>query len=184
MIRPATWALTLVAIFALLGCATPAPYQQMVPAALPADSSLKGTPIAIFPVSGGMETKSWDIPRIGNSEFQQALHETLLRAGAVIRADVEGSYSLDSKIISQNVTGSFSNTITLLVRYTLKNPKGRRIWSENILSEQELSVKDSFSGSERMKRLQTSAVQSNLSSLLQKLGQALRADQGKEIPAR
>ena len=168
----------------LQGCATPAPYQQMVPQNLPAAAALKGIALTIAPVTGGMETKSWDVSRIGNAEFQQALDETLRQAGASLSANGGNGYALSTEIVSQNVTGSFSNTITLLVHYALKNSKGKRIWSENILSEQELSVKDSFSGSERMKRLQTSAVQSNLSSLLQKLGQALRADQGKEIPAR
>ncbi|MDE2344233.1 MAG: hypothetical protein KGL63_12740 [Betaproteobacteria bacterium] len=182
MNRPGASILILLAMMALQGCATPAPYEQMVPQGLPAAASLKGVALTIAPVTGGMETKSWDVSRIGNAEFQQALDETLRQAGAAVSASAGNGYALTTEIVSQNVTGSFSNTITLLVHYSLKNPLGKRIWSENILSQQELSVKDSFSGSGRMKRLQTEAVQSNLTQLVQKLAKAIGEDTRRNAP--
>lgn len=161
----------------LSGCATPIPPVEMVPTVVTPPPSFRDVSISIAAVTGGMETKSWDVSRIGNAEFKQALIETLQKAGAKVSADGEVStYGLTSEIASQNIAGHFDNTVTLLVHYTLKNPRGERIWAENILSEKELSAKDVFYGQERIRKLQTSAIQSNFAILIDKLSNAIDTD--------
>lgn len=173
----------LLSIILLSGCATPTPIAEMVPAAVSSPQSLHAVSIIVVDVTGGMETKSWDVPRIGNAEFKQALIETLQKAGARTGTanKEENGYTLTCEIVSQNIAGTFDNTITLLVHYNLKNRGGERIWAENIFSEKELSVKDVFGGQERIRKLQTSAVQSNFATLIEKLAKAIEIDRHHKI---
>ena len=168
----------LLAAMLLGGCATPTPPAEMVPELAATPQSLHGTVITVTEVTGGMETQSWNVGRIGNAEFRTALLQTLQNAGARTTPATTDAhdYTLSCEIISQNVVGNFDNTITLLVHYSLKNPNSQRIWAENILSEKELSVKDVFDGQTRRQKLQTSAIQDNFTTLIGKLANAIEAD--------
>ena len=163
---------TLLIVLLLAGCATPTPPTEMVPQSIPEQASLRGVAIQVTQVTGGMETRSWDVGRIGNAEFRQALEQTLRNSGVDTAANGK-SYQLSCEIVSQNVAGTFDNTMTLLVHYTLKDDQGKRIWADNILTEKELAVKDVFNGQTRMRKLQTSAIQDNFITLLDRLAQVL-----------
>lgn len=174
----------LLAALVLSGCATPTPPTEMVPEAASMQHALHGAAITVAEVTGGMETQSWNVGRIGNGEFKTALIQTLNNAGArtsAVAADMP-NYALSCEIVSQNIVGNFDNTITLLVHYSLKNPQGKRIWAENIFTEKELSVKDIFDGQKRMQKLQTSAIQSNFTTLVDKLATAIEADRRRAGP--
>lgn len=178
MLRTIPWVFLLGALV-LGGCATPTPPAEMVPDLAATPQTLRGEVIVVTQVTGGMETQSWNVGRIGNAEFRTALLQTLQNAGAhtTTRISDTRGYELSCEIVSQNVAGNFDNTITLLVHYSFKNPQGKRIWAENILSEKELSVKDIFDGQTRMRKLQTSAIQDNFTTLISKLTVAIAADQ-------
>jgi hypothetical protein len=133
--------------------------------------------VALGEVTGGQETKSWDVPRIGNAAFRDALSEALRRAGVFDERPpgAAGSYQLSAEILSQEIKGTFDNTITLLVRYELTAPAGTAVWSDNLYSQNEMSPKDVFSGQERMRQLEAAAVRANLTSLLEELARVLPA---------
>jgi hypothetical protein len=162
-------------VLLLSGCATPAPSSHLTPPAADIPVLAGRGPVAIGEVSGGQETRSWDVPRIGNAAFREALTEALRRAQVLDERapGATGGYRLSAEILSQDIKGTFDNTITLLVRYELTGPDGAVAWSDNLYAQHELSPGDVFSGQERMRRLQEVAMQDNLESLLEQLSRVL-----------
>jgi len=136
-----------------------------------------GRSVTVGPVSGGRQTRAWDVPTIEDDAFRGALVETLRtsRLFDPVSTDPGGAYQLSAEIVSQQISGTFDNTIMLLVHYELVEAgNGRSLWAGNIYSQQELSARDVFAGQERMRRLQTMAVRDNLRQLLGQLDRALR----------
>jgi len=158
------------------GCMTPVQPSQMTPA-VPDLPVLAGRgPVALDEVTGGQETKASDVvPRISDSAFREALTEALRRAQVLDERapGAAGGYRLSAEILSQDIKGTFDNTITLLVRYELGDPTGAMVWSDNLYAQSEMSPKDVFSGEERKRQMQAAAMRSNLKSLLEQLARVL-----------
>lgn len=137
------------------GCATPPPHADM---------------------TGGKPPRAWDVPTIEDVAFRDALVQTL-RASRLfhpVSTAPGGAYWFTAEIVSQQISGTFDNTITPLVRYELLEAgDGKPMWAGNNFSKQELSARDVFAGQERTRQLRAMAVRDNLRQLLGQLDRAL-----------
>lgn len=160
----------------LAACATPPSHEDMIAREPGLAVRPTGKSATIGPVSGGKPTRAWDVPTIEDGAFRDALVQTL-RASRLfdpVSTEPGGAYRLTAEIVSQQISGTFDNTITLLVRYELLEAgSGKPLWAGNLFSQQELSAKDVFAGQERMRQLQAMAVRDNLRQLLGQLDRVL-----------
>jgi hypothetical protein len=157
------------------GCAATT-YDRLVPLA-----QIQRPMEAAHSVSVSRVTRSYEsnpllestVPKVSEETFRDALIETLRRSQLLSTAAwAPDSYRLSADIIAEKLTGAFDNTLTLLIRYELEQ-SGKLVWSENILSQGELSTADVFEGVERQRRLQIWVYQNNLVTLLAKLMTAI-----------
>jgi hypothetical protein len=151
-----------------LGVVTPAAARDDAPTIWVDESrSIAGAKvIEVMPVTDESGT---GIPAERLVEIQQAIQQVLdeRTPGAA------GGYRLSAEILSQDIKGTFDNTITLLVRYELGDPTGALVWSDNLYAQNEMSPKDVFSGEERKRQMQAAAMRSNLKSLIEQPARVL-----------
>lgn len=172
------WALALCVLLGA-GCAS-TPYDRLVP-----PTQVDQRKQATQSVSVSRVTRSYEsnpllestVPKVSPETFHDALIETLRRSqlfGAVTSAS-DATYRLSADIVAEKLTGAVDNTLTLLIRYELERGGGP-VWSENILSQAELSAAEVFVGAERHRRLQITAFRDNLAALLERLSNAIAGD--------
>ena len=163
-----------VGILLMSGCAATT-YDQLVPPANSDRSNYVGKSISVGPVTSS-DDSSWGItlPKLSKETFRDALVESLRRAQLfeTVTLAPEGAYKLSADIVSEKMAGTFANTITVLIHYELEL-NGTVTWTDNILSQGEVSATQVFSGRERHRKLQIDAFRENLTVLLEKLRTAI-----------
>jgi hypothetical protein len=124
--------------------------------------------ITVAQVSGGRETRSWDLPHISDAEFREALVTTLSQRGLLNEG---ASRRLRARIVSeQSGNHPLMNTIILRVVYEsddLADPAWH--WTAAIESEASLNVTQVYDGRERLRRMLEMAAQRNIAGLLGRL---------------
>ena len=152
----------------LAACATPAQVSAMIGAPtvpFAANSPLKQS-VQVSNVSGGQNTNPLWTSEVGNSEFQQALQQSLSRQGMVAAASAR--YRLDATLmeVKQPIFG-FSYTVTSTVRYTVTEIAGGRVaFDQTITADFTATVSDAFSGVERLRVANEGSIKNNLSRFL------------------
>lgn len=163
-----------VGILLMSGCAATT-YDQLVPSVKSDRSNYVGKSISVGPVTSSDES-SWGptLPKLSKETFREALIESLRRSQLfeTVTLAPEGVYKLSADIVSERMTGTFANTITVLIHYELEL-NGRLTWTDNILSQGEVSATEVFLGAERHRKLQIDAFRQNLAALLEKLRNAI-----------
>lgn len=156
------------------GCAA-TPYEQLVPPVKADRPSHPAKSISVGPVTTS-DQPNWTgvLANVSKETFREALIETLRRSQLfeTVTSAPDGGYRLSAEIISERMRGTFTNTITVFIRYELEL-NGKLAWSENILSQGELSPQDVLVGAERHRKLQTDAFRDNLAELVGKLRAAI-----------
>lgn len=152
----------------LSGCAA-TPYGELIPVVQPDPAARAASSITVGSVTTSYEYNPLlesTLPKVSAETFRAALTETLRTSGML--AGAGEAYRLSADMLSEQMAGTFDNTITVLIRYELERG-GKPVWSENILSQGQLSASDVFAGAERHRRLQVQAFQDNLSTLVTRL---------------
>jgi hypothetical protein len=166
---------SLVALGLLSACATAPIAELMTPTLAPASLARTGKTARIV-VSGGLATRSWDKPRIGNLEFGEALRRTLAASGMFVDVRMDGPAELElrASLVAQQTNGSFENDEVLFVNYTLiETASGRQLFSENVISQATATARQTFVGQTRMRQLKEAVVRDNLGQAILKLSTAL-----------
>ena len=163
-----------VATLLMSGCAATT-YDALVPSVKSERSNYVGESISVGPVTSSDES-GWGItlPKLSKETFREALIESLRRSQLfeTVTLAPEGVYKLSGDIVSERMTGTFSNTITVLIHYELEL-NGTLMWTDNILSQGEISATEIALGHERHRKLQIDAFRQNLVVLLEKLRTAI-----------
>jgi len=161
-------------ILLMSGCAATT-YDQLVPSVKIDQSNYVGKSISVQPVTSSDESSRGSmVPNLSKETFREALIESLRRSQMfeTVTLAPEGVYKLSADIVSEKMTGTFDNTITVLIHYELE-VNGDLTWSDNILSQGDVSVSEVFVGAERRRKLQIDAFRHNLATLLEKLSTAI-----------
>jgi len=157
------------------GCAATS-FEQLVPSVKSDRPDHTRKSITVGPVTSNDEPDWSVLAKVSKETFRDALIETLRRSQLFERVTSApgGHYKLSAEIISERMRGTFTNTMTLVIRYELELDQ-KLIWSENILSHGELSPQDVVLGAERHRKLQTDAFRDNLADLMEKLRGAIES---------
>ncbi len=153
----------------LVSCATAPEKNKMVPYIDYSTFASSGRTLKITEVKGGEET-GWDVPKIDNKSFKEALIDTLKKTGLFkeIFTGQPGDYELDAEIVSQKVQPGLTAYAALFVHYRLVETKtNQAIWNENIFSQN-----DAF-GANQGKDVIEGAARDNLTQLIRKLSEIL-----------
>jgi hypothetical protein len=153
----------------LVSCATAPEEKKMIPYIDFSTFSSSGRTIKIIEVKGGGET-GWDVPKIDNTSFKEALVGTLKKSGLFkqILTDHTGDYQLDTEIVSQKIQPGLTAYAALFVHYRLIETKTNQVvWTENIFSQN-----DAF-GENQGKDVLEGAARDNLAQLIRKLADIL-----------
>ena len=156
------------------GCAATS-YEQLVPSVKTDRPNHTAKSISVGSVTTS-DQPDWNrvLANVSKETFREALIETLRRSQLfeTVTSAPNGAYRLSAEIIAERMRGTFTNTISVFIRYELEL-NGRLTWSENILSQGELSPQDVLLGAERHRKLQTDAFRDNLAELVEKLRAAI-----------
>ncbi|PLY04961.1 MAG: hypothetical protein C0622_01980 [Desulfuromonas sp.] len=162
-------------VFLLYGCASGPDVASMV-TRVPAvtGQSVAGT-LVVGEVSGGKETNPMWMSTIDDASFRQALFTSLERSGLFEQALLtgDGEYRLDCEILAQEVKPGFDMSATLMVRYQLSRA-GETVWAENIFTQYEAKMEETFYGVKRAQLANEGAVRKNIAQLIQQLQVFLR----------
>lgn len=159
---------------ALTGCASPARIEQMTahttPEARVVKTVMSGN-IAVKDVSGGKETNPMWKSNVGNSEFEQALEESLREAGMLASGKQMGKYQLVAHMeaIDQPFAG-FSMTVTATVNYVLvERATGKEVFSRRVALPFTAGMGAAFSGVERLRLANEGAVRVNIANIIDEI---------------
>lgn len=159
----------------LVSCATAPEKNKMVPYIDYSVFASSSCTLKITEIKGG-EATGWDVPKIDNETFKDALINTLRKSGLFteIFTDHHGDYELDAEIVSQKVQPGLEAYAALFVHYRLVETKtNQTIWKENIFSQN-----DAF-GANQGKDVVEGVARNNLTQLVRKLSEILTQKSGK-----
>jgi len=153
----------------LISCATAPEKNKMIPYIDYSTFTSSGRTVRITEVKGGEKT-DWDVSKIDNKSFKEALIDTVKKSGLFkeVLTVRTGDYKLDTEIVSQKLQPGITAYAALFVHYSLVETKTNQvIWSENIFSQN-----DAF-GENQGKDVLEGAARDNLARLIKKLAKIL-----------
>jgi hypothetical protein len=159
--------LLLFVVVMLVSCATAPEKNKMIPYVDYSTFASSGHTLKITEIKGGEET-GWDVPKIDNKSFKEALIDTLKKTSLFkeIFTEQTGDYELDAEIVSQKVQPGLTAYAALFVHYRLVETKtNQTIWTENIFSQN-----DAFGANQGKDAIEGSA-RDNLAQLIRKLSE-------------
>ena len=167
----------LLALSLLLGaCATPLKHEQLVPKTAPVAAHTTGKHILVDPaIITDVPKPSWTEPQwqhLDQDILKRAIVDTLDRSGLFSAVGITGpaDYRLSTEVAGQQLVGTMSNIMLLLMRYQLVDTaSGNILWTENLLSYHHLSASDVFMGTDRVAQVVETAVRKNLQQLVTRL---------------
>jgi hypothetical protein len=164
----------------LSACATPIKHEQLVPQIAPTTTHATGERIQVDPVIiTDVPKKSWTVTiweSLDQDTFTNAILDTLDRSGMFSTVSTTGpaDYRLSADLVGQQLIGSVSNIMLLLVRYQLVDTaSGNILWTENLFSFHHLSGAEVFMGADRSTQVVEAAVRQNLQQLVVRLDENL-----------
>lgn len=148
---------------AVTGCATGAKPDAMVAEKVAiAHQSSSNVTVA---VSGGKSTSSMGASQVSDSDFAQALSDSITKSGLFKEvAPSGGRYKLNAFIgkVDQPMMG-FSMTVKMEVSYTLVDTQsGKTVWSKNVASEHTAKPSEAFAGVKRLQLANEGAAKANI----------------------
>lgn len=156
------------------GCAAPARIDQMSTSAT-AQQRIAATPmrnnIAVRDVSGGKETNPMWKSNVGNSEFEQALENSLRDAGLLSAGKQAGKYMLTAHMekVDQPMLGA-SMTVTVTVNYSLvERASGKEILNRTVNLPYTAAWNSSFIGTERLRLANEGAIKVNIGKIIEEI---------------
>ena len=161
--------LLLFAALTLVSCATAPEESRMIPYIDFSTFSSSDRTLKIGEVKGGEET-GWDVSKIDNKSFKEALIGTLNKSGIfkVIFTEKTGDYELNAEIVSQKLQPGLTAYAALFVHYSLIESKTNQVvWTENMFSQN-----DAF-GANQGRDVLEGAARNNLAQLVKKLADIL-----------
>ena len=170
--RSSVWTLLLLVIAAMLvGCATPATFEGMVPGSF--DIIQKHPHAVNVKVTGGQETSAMWKTQISNEAFAQALVEAINKTQAFSKV-IQGTgadYLLLVTIFSmEQPTFGGAFTVNLEAGWTLtRADNGVKVWQEAIKSEFTATMGDAFGGATRLRLATEGAARNNIAAGLAKI---------------
>jgi hypothetical protein len=147
----------------LTGCATGAKPDAMVveKVAIAHQSSSNITVV----VGGGKATSSMGASQISDTDFAQALSDSIAKSGLFKEVLASGGrYKLNAFIgkVDQPMMG-FSMTVKMEVSYTLVDTQsGKTVWSKNVASEYTAKASAAFAGVKRLELANEGAAKANI----------------------
>lgn len=166
--------IALSSLIALVGCATPAQPERMVPQQ-PATQTLRPSSMlrsAIFlaKVGGGEETNPALVSKVGSKELEDALRASLGQYGA-LSADTMAAFQLDVFLIElKQQTSGFAMTVDSFVRYKLTRTRDRKIMMDDIVTaSHKATVDDALYGPKRLQLANEGAIRANIEAFLKEL---------------
>lgn len=165
--------LTLSAVLALYGCATPAGIDQMTvyTSSMQArDSALKNS-VAVKEVTGGRETNPMAASQVSSDAFQRALENSLKNAGLGNTLLSSSRFHLTADIVrvDQPFIG-LDMTVSATVRYSLIDTASRKeVYAKVIPSSYTAKFSDAFAGTERLRLANEGAAKTNIQTLIDEL---------------
>jgi hypothetical protein len=147
----------------LTGCATGAKSDAMVVEKVAiAHQSSSNVTVA---VSGGKSTSSMGASQISDTEFAQALSDSISKSGLFKEVIASGGrYKLNAFIgkVDQPMMG-FSMTVKMEVSYTLVDTQsGKTVWTKNVASEHTAKTSEAFAGVKRLQLANEGAAKANI----------------------
>ena len=158
----------------LSGCAAPARIDQMTSTATPAQRIAKSAMrnnVAVREVSGGKETNPMWVSNVGNSEFEQALENSLRDAGLLSVGKQAGKYTLTAHMekVDQPLMG-ISMTVSVTVGYSLiERASGKEILNRRISLPYTASFDAAFMGTERLRLANEGAIRVNIGKIVDEI---------------
>jgi ABC-type uncharacterized transport system auxiliary subunit len=146
------------------GCATPSQPAAMV--AAPLGSVTKHAQAISVTVTGGTETSAAGASKISNSDFAEAVGQSITQSGLFARTAAANmsDYQLDLQIVrlDQPMIG-FSMTVTLEVTWKLARRNDHQIvWQKAITSTYTAKAGDAFAGVTRLRLATEGAARGNI----------------------
>jgi hypothetical protein len=166
--------LFLMSVSLLSGCAAPARTDQMVSSATPSQriaSTAMRNNVAVRDISGGKDTNPMWVSNIGNSEFEQALENSLRDAGLLSAGKQAGKYQLTAHMekIDQPMFGA-SMTVTATVNYSLvERATGKEILNRTVNLPYTAAWNSSFIGTERLRLANEGAIRVNIAKIIDEI---------------
>ena len=133
------------------------------------DSKLANA-VTLESVSGGQETNPLWTSQVSDSDFAEALRQSLA-AHAILATD-EGDYKLTAELekLKQPVLGGFNMSVTSDVKYTLTSVETGEVVYEDMVSEKYTAqMGDAFMGVERLRLANEGSIKQNISTMLTNL---------------
>lgn len=134
------------------------------------DTPLKNN-ITVDNVTGGQDTNPLWTSEIGNSEFRQALEQSLASANLLSSEGNNADYRLSAIMISvsQPIMG-LSMTVTTTIQYVLIDiTNDKELLIETIVAPYTAKFSESLLGVERLKIANEGSARANISQLIEKL---------------
>lgn len=134
------------------------------------DTPLKNN-ITVDSVTGGQDTNPLWTSEIGNSEFRQALEQSLASANLLSSEGNNADYRLSAIMISvsQPIMG-LSMTVTTTIQYVLIDiTNDKELLIETIVAPYTAKFSESLLGVERLKIANEGSARANISQLIEKL---------------
>ena len=164
----------LLLLIAVSACAAPARVSQMTvmaePTATSASSKFIGSLTVEF-VAGGESTNPLWTSEVGNSEFREALKQSLLMNGYLADDQGAANYRLSAELLQldQPMLG-LSMTVTSNVDYTVREKEsGTAVFRESIIAPYTAEFGDAFVGVERLRLANEGSIRENIKMFLEKL---------------
>lgn len=160
----------------LVSCATAPEKYKMIPYIDYSTFASSGRTLKITEVKGGEETTGWEVSKIDNKSFKEALIDTLRKSGLFkeIFTDQTGDYELDTEIVSQKLQLGLTAYAALFVHYRLIETKTHKvIWTENIFSQNDGFGGFGGVGTNQGKDILEGAARGNLAQLMRKMAEIL-----------
>lgn len=158
------------------GCVTPPKQEELVPESLPVSVQETGKSIKVDPVivthvpkPSFVEAK-WK--HLEPDTFKKAIVDTLNLSGLFSQVNISGpaDYQLSADVVGQELLGTSSNIILLLVHYQLiETSSGENLWMENLISYHHLDGTDVYWAHDRIAQVLEGAVRQNLRQLITRL---------------
>lgn len=170
-IHPHSLAISIIVLFALGGCATPASHESMIPTNF--DIVKKHSATVNVATSGGRETESIGKSQISDEALAKALTEAITKSqtfSKVVQGN-EANYLLTVSIFSvEQPSFGLSYLVKMEVGWTLKQADTSKIvWQEAIKSEHMATPGDAFAAVKRLRLATEGAAKNNIEQGLAKI---------------
>ena len=157
---------------ALVGCASPADPEAMVPQDAKVGKTHRGS--VDVTVVGGRETNPLLASEVSNEDLQKALTAALTRYGlfSQVIQNSSADYRLDVAVVDlKKPIAGFDMTVTAKLMWRLTNTHSQRVlWEDTISTPFKATVGDAFYGVHRLELANEGAIREGIKAGLEHIG--------------